>query len=795
MNIFADKNLSHDDAKQPSNERPDVSQPTRTFLGHPPGLFVLFFAEMWERFSYYGMRALLIFYMTKGFLGYGDKEAYSVYGAYTALVYMTPFFGGIISDRLIGPRLAVIIGGLLMALGHLMMAIEQDFFFFTALALLIVGNGFFKPNISSMVGSLYPEGSPKRDGGFTIFYIGINLGAAMSPLLCGFIGETYGWHYGFGLATLGMLIGLAVFVAPTLPSFLMSDEKLHSPAGNALRLATRIIAMALIGVAAIVSAVALLIYHPDDWFSTTLNSAIALCLVAGAFTSILALTQGGLPESIGWPKNPAKLPFHLFAVLVGTLVSIPIFSLLVSGFSIVREKGKGPFQVIGEAFIEGIHKKGGFNEAIATILEEISKPAGLILALTGIVSFGYLIVESFRQTKVGRDRMIVVLTLTFFSMLFWAFFEQAGSSVNNFTDRNIDRVGQTSTVSADQVGETIKLIPTQEQLGFERGSYVFTQADFDLRKEEAGATMLWMVAPENVGQTFTLTFDKAKLEEELAESKSENEVMGLILSAMTGKQITITEELVGKPIEVSVSQDLVGRTVGQAMFTLTHLEEYRKAVTPEPMVEIDWQLVDSNVGMGLAPEKNENKASVFQAVNPGFILIFGIVFTILWSLLAKMKLEPSTPVKFSLGLIQLGLGFGCFYLGAANADERGMVSVMYLILGYFFQTTGELCLSPVGLSMVTKLSPKALVSTVMGGWFLATAMSQYLAAIFSQFTRVEGGEGGVNMIPAPIETVDVYGGVFGKIAIAAMICGAFCLVLSPLLSKMMHVGVDEPEKA
>ncbi|MGB0714922.1 MAG: peptide MFS transporter, partial [Phycisphaerae bacterium] len=166
----------------------------RMLLGHPTGLYTLFFAEMWERFSYYGMRALLLFYMIKGFLGYNDSRAYAVYGAYTALVYMTPFFGGMLADKLLGARRAVVFGGLLMAAGHLIMGFENDIAFFTALALLIAGNGFFKPNISTIVGTLYPDGSPKRDGGFTIFYIGINLGAAMAPLLCGYIGETYGWH-------------------------------------------------------------------------------------------------------------------------------------------------------------------------------------------------------------------------------------------------------------------------------------------------------------------------------------------------------------------------------------------------------------------------------------------------------------------------------------------------------------------------------------------------------------------------------------------------------------------------
>src|SRR5687767_3600209 len=173
---------------------------------------------MWERFSYYGMRALLVFYMTRGFLHYDDNRSYGVYGAYTALVYMTPFVGGLVADKLIGQRAAVIIGGTLMALGHLVMAVEDQYAFFCALALLIVGNGFFKPNIGTILGSLYsvPRLDPNRDGAFTIFYMGVNLGAAMAPLLCGYIGQTYGWHYGFGLATIGMMIGLAIFIAPTI---------------------------------------------------------------------------------------------------------------------------------------------------------------------------------------------------------------------------------------------------------------------------------------------------------------------------------------------------------------------------------------------------------------------------------------------------------------------------------------------------------------------------------------------------------------------------------------------------
>jgi POT family proton-dependent oligopeptide transporter len=193
--------------------------------------------------------------------------------------------------------------------------------------------------------------------------------------------------------------------------------------------------------------------------------------------------------------------------------------------------------------------------------------------------------------------------------------------------------------------------------------------------------------------------------------------------------------------------------------------------------------------MAIADRSGESPASVYQAFNPIYILIFGLAFTALWGFLAARRLEPSTPVKFALGLLQLGLGFGAFWYGAQHADARGMVSLNWLLLGYLLHTTGELCLSPVGLSMITKLSPRQLVSTVMGTWFLATAFSQYLAAIISQFTGV-GGEGGEEpTIPVPIETVNVYGDVFGQIALVAIGCSVACFVLSPLLKRWMHEGV------
>ncbi|GAB4217317.1 MAG: hypothetical protein OHK0013_44690 [Sandaracinaceae bacterium] len=617
--------------------------PFETKVGHHPGLFALFFAEMWERFSYYGMRALLVFYMTKDFLHYNDDRAYEVYGAYTALVYMTPFVGGLVADRILGQRAAVVIGGSLMALGHLVMTFRNDYAFFAALALLILGNGFFKPNIGTIVGQLYaPERlTHKRDGAFTIFYMGVNLGAAMAPLLCGYIGETYGWHYGFGLATVGMMVGLAIFVAPTL------------------------VTQALIGLGAVGAAAALVFagVQQTAWV-LMVNAFVAVALVVAMVFAVWALANGAVPKSAGAAKFRASYGRDLAIVLCVTAIFVPTFAWLV------------------------------WNSAVA----------GYVLYVVGGVALGYVFFEAFRVTKAERERLFVILIMAFFSMLFWAFFEQAGSSINNFTDRNVDRVSESRVIGEGDIGQTIEIAVNQEQLG-----YPFEGAPYTLDRLDAARA-----AAQEAGQT---------------------------------------------------------------------------------EVRARWTITAEHVGMGV--EGDEVPASVFQATNPVFILIFGLVFTALWTFLGQRNMEPSTPTKFVFGLLQLGLGFGALWLGAQNADARGMVGMGWLILAYLLHTTGELCLSPVGLSMVSKLSPTRMVATMMGAWYLATAFSQFLAGIIARLTGVSeehGGEG-PQTIPPPVETLGVYADVFQKIAIASIVASILLAILTPFIKKWMHEDEQAPTKA
>ncbi|HTQ08391.1 MAG TPA: hypothetical protein VMI54_31265, partial [Polyangiaceae bacterium] len=306
----------------------------------------------------------------------------------------------------------------------------------------------------------------------------------------------------------------------------------------------------------------------------------------------------------------------------------------------------------------------------------------------------YLGRQLFALERVARERLLVVLVLTFFSMLFWAFFEQAGSSINNFTDRNVDRVAEHRHVTAAEVGKTLELSPTQEQVGYDNGT---------------------------------------------------------------------------------------------ALFTLQDLDRLRAQHEKDPSFRVPWTVTARDVGMGIAERADEVPASVFQAANAGFILILGLVLTALWGALGRRGLEPSTPAKFALGLAQLSLGFVALWYGAHSANGRGMVAVAWLLLAYLLHTTGELCLSPVGLSMITKLTPKVLVSTVMGTWFLASAFAEYLAAIISQFTGVSEGASEPR-VPIPQETVLVYGNVFGKIALASMLGAAVCFALTPWLRRFMHDG-------
>jgi len=562
----------------------------KTILGHPRGLVILFLTEMWERFSYYGMRGLLIIYLTQHFL-MSDESSSVLYGAYGALVYVMTIIGGSLADRYLGARKAVTFGAILLTFGHFGMAFEGEgsrqlishgdnqyeiildgrggdarqqivtdlgtsYVSFTetsmdiaepeavglvpsidrskftmsveteekylnilylSLALIIAGVGFLKANISTIVGSLYGFGDARRDSGFTIFYMGINIGAFLASLSCGYLGIVHGWKYGFGLAGAGMLLGLVIFLS--CQSWL--DGKAEPPSVEKLK------EKVLFGINV-------------EW----------LCYSVG-------------------------------------LGIIAVSMLLVMNADLV----------------------------------------GGILGPVGILMFIWLVSHAFTQLQGDeRSRMLAAIYFVLAQIPFWALFEQAGSSLNLFTARLVDR-----------------------------------------------------------------------------------EIMG-------------------------------------------------------------WSV----------------PGPVFQSLNAGFIFLFAPLMAWLWVWLARRKLNPSTPVKFALGVAMAGLGFLALVAGMQGSGAVGLTPVIFIFLIYWIHTMGELMVSPVGLSAVTKLAPAKIVGMTMGAWFLYSGLSNYLAGVIARTTGAEtiGGQM-TNVAAAKAGYVDVYAQV-GYIALGIAL---LMLLISPVINKMMR-GAD-----
>lgn len=485
-------------------------------MGHPKGLFVLFFAELWERFCYYGMRALLVFHIAEQFFSnMGDKaqaEASASYGGFTALVYALGIFGGTIADRLLGYRRSIVLGGLFMAAGEFMLMVPQKNAFFFGLALLIVGNGLFKPNISTLVGKLYKPGDPRRDGGFTIFYMGINIGAAIAPVACQAISAYMGepgkpdYRYGFMAAGAGMLLGLVCF---------------------------------------------------------------------GFFTR--HLHGQGLP-----PAGKEGIGPILLVVIGGLLVAPAIYFLM----SLPKE-------------IMGYMLYGCFG--------------GIGL---------YLLMVAFKEEKVTRQQMFVLVILLILNSIFWMGFEQAGNSLNFFAE-----------------------------------------------------------------------------------------------------------------------QQLVPFAVG------------------------DWSM----------------PAQWWQSVNAVLIVLFGPVFSWLWVFLHNRGMNPSIPAKFGLGFLGMGLGFVVLNMGISSADSAGLVMWYFLLGLYLVHTLGELCISPVGLSMVTKLAPSRMTGMVMGSWFISIATGNFLAGKISSIAANRAAAAS-----DALGRVNAYADVFGYVAYIGCGLGITVFILSRFLNRWMH---------
>jgi POT family proton-dependent oligopeptide transporter len=482
----------------------------KAFFGHPRGLSTLFFTEMWERFSYYGMRALLILFMTasaaEGGLGFDTASAGAVYGLYTSMVYMACLPGGWVADRLIGQRRAVLYGGILITAGHFSMAFPSLATFYLGLLLIVLGTGLLKGNISVLVGTLYQPHDVRRDAGFSIYYMGINLGAFIAPLICGYLGQRVNWHAGFAAAGVGMLLGVVQY---------------------------------------------------------SLGSRY--------------LGQGGLHPATASDSDRASDRSR-------ALITALAFIIIVGGIGI-----------------------GAYTGALAVTPTQIADWAGYLLLVVVLGFFVWLFANS-SWTPDERKRLYAITVFFIAAALFWSLFEQAGSTLNLFADRD-----------------------------------------------------------------------------------TRTSVLG-------------------------------------------------------------WDF----------------PSSWFQSMNSLFVWSFAPVFAWLWLALARRNAEPSTPIKFALGLILVGAGFGVLIVAAGLAANGVKVSPMWLTVTYLLHTFGELCLSPVGLSAMTKLAPARIAGLMMGVWFLATSVGNFIAGRLAGFYE---------QMPLP--------SLFTNIALFGIVAGLLLLPLAPPIKRMM----------
>ena len=566
-------------------------------LGHPNALFVLFFTEMWERFSYYGMRAILVIFLTGAIIGdnpgwgWSSSSALSLLGTYALFVYLTPLAGGWLADNKIGYRNAVVIGALLMTLGHASMALETPFFLYTGITLLVFGNGFFKPNMTSIISKIYEGRDNKKDGAYNIFYMGVNAGAFLGIMLCGWLGEKVGWSFGFGLAGIFMFLGMVQF-----------------------------------------------------YFSQPLFGSI------GEKPKVVK-DKDLTPETNNEVQNPF-LPIDYFLILI-FIISALIFII------------NDPLSKIANIDI--------LNFTILSLSDS------LFFALIAFLSFALLLVLRIpRYSPIVRDRMIAFSIFSFFTIFFWAAFEQGAGSLPIFTRDYTNRILEGNSASIFKI---IDLLVT---------------------------------------------------------------VIPLII---------ITFVLIS----------LIKKTVKKIPFSnLTLLFSF----------VIIWAIVIFKLSSEFQSKETEVPITWFAILNSLFIIIFAPLFTRWWD----SSYNPSASVKYALGLILLGFGFGFLAFGAKDIPagaQTASLSMMWLVLAYLFHTLGELCLSPMGLSYLSKLIPARMIAFMFGVYYLAIAIGNKLA-------HYVGGD--IEKITQEY-SISYFFLIFTLIPIGL---GLLSLLLHPLLKKLMH---------
>lgn len=686
-------------------------------LGHPAGLFVLFFTEMWERFSFYGMRVLLINFLTMAVIGsnpgwgWSSANAGALFGTYAGLLYITPIIGGIIADKFTGYRWAVVIGAFIMTLGHASMAIETEFSLYLGLGLLVAGTGFFKPNMTSIISEMYKYLPEKKDGAYTIFYMGVNAGAFFGMMMCGYLAERINWSWGFGLAGIFMLLGALQF-----------------------------------------------------WLAKPLFGVI------GDRPQKNRTVEGKAEQakSEDYKRNPfTKTDFVLIAItsIVGLLFLL-----------------NDPLSKIGNIHL--------LPEQFLVDPGVLSGP--IVIILIALVLFLFLVVSRIlRYEKIVRDRMFAVIIFAFFTVFFWMSFEQGATSLvlfaRDFTDRTL--LGNSALIF-NIVNSLLTIIPLAIISWVLIKLFKATHNKILSSNIVLGLSFLviWVIAVGILYSDFTKKAYKVEYQaieipqlDKLTNQQAVDEDGVLLFDYIPvseqnpvteGSTVVVREATVASQADLTATSDIE-----------VHLEAgnfiYLDGKTKDRIIK-DYARHNQAPQIIKATVKEAENNSVeittswFSILNSFFIISLASIFTKWWD----SKYNPSAAIKYGLGLVIMSLGFGILAFGSSiipQGAEPGFVrvSMIWLVFAYLFHTMGELCLSPVGLSYVSKLVPGRMIAFMFGMWYLAIAIGNKLA----------GSLGGM------VETISTEHSMsyfFLIFTIVPCVAGIVVILLNPLIKKLMH---------
>ena len=670
-----------------------------TVLGHPSGLFVLFFTEMWERFSYYGMRGILVLFLMSS-IGIGgwdwtSSQALALYGTYTAMVYLTPILGGYLADNHIGYRKAVIWGALIMTLGHASMAIEfAHMFLYIGIGLLIIGNGLFKPNMTSIISHMYKDTPEKKDGAYTIFYMGVNAGAFLGILLCGYIGEKVSWSYGFGLAGIFMLLGALQFY----------------------------LAQGIFG---------------------EIGKAPEVKVGEKEVTPILEFAEDKL--------NPFT---SLDKILIGIAAFIGVTWIINDPLSAIADMN---FLKFGDSDISNYY------------------------ILTGVFVFLFLLVSRIiRYPKQTMDRMIAIVIFAVMTVCFWACFEQAGGSMTIFANSYTGRImsGSWATIFT-VVNILITVIPVGIITWVLIKLFGQTFDKYKLSNIVLGSSfvMIWILIFWMINRNLSSnalivdyqTIENVTTGENGAAVTTYTNVLESMAPAAGAKIVNKTTKVI-EPGDIKVGDKVNLLEVrGKLLYLNAEKSEAARNAVKEsgkqsPIITATVQSIIEN--------EVEIPATWFGILNSLFIIMFAPLFSKWW----ESKYNPSAASKYGLGLILLGVGFGALAFGSMSIPsgaEVATVSIIWLILAYLFHTLGELCLSPVALSYISKLVPGRMIALMFGVWYIAIAIG-------NKFAGLMGGK--IEEITSEYSLTTFFM-IFTIVPIALGLLG---ILLNPVIKRLMH---------